>query len=172
MFVIVLGTFTAKAQKSKLGLTAGYSETNMFIKFDGNKESESFSGFFVGINPEFSTKNEKLNISPSVIYSSYKIDGDDERFESLQIPVLLKYYLDTNFNLQAGPQVNYVLEEAEDETNNLSIGLTIGAGYNLTKKLSINLNYHFQISNSYDGEYNDDVFFGLNYLNIGLTFIP
>ncbi|MGY6650010.1 porin family protein [Wenyingzhuangia sp. IMCC45574] len=168
--VAVLGISTAKGQDSKFGITAGYSSITQKFESDGFDISADESGFFIGLFTEI-TSSETLRIQPSLLFSSYSfedIDGEDETFKVLQLPILAKYYLAESVYAAVGPQINYILEESEDDYTNFGINLTVGAGYEISENLSADLTYSFQLNNSYTGS--EDASIKNNFFNIGLAY--
>lgn len=81
---------------------------------------------------------------------------------------MAKYYIvDKKFSVEAGPQLGILLsakvdgEDIKDFTRSVDLGFNIGAGYNFTDNLSINLRYTIGLSPLFDedidseGEYYD-----------------
>ena len=59
---------------------------------------------------------------------------------------MAKYYVSEKFNLQAGPQLDFVVSESEG-LNTFGLGLAIGAGYDISEKFFISTRYAFGLTN-------------------------
>ena len=66
----------------------------------------------------------------------------------MQIPIMAKMYVTEQFNIQAGPQITYTLEEVIDDFTKFNIGLGAGLGYDITEDVFIESRYVFQLNNS------------------------
>ena len=77
-------------------------------------------------------------------------------------------YVSDSFNLMAGPQISYTLEKAEADTRNLSVGVTLGVGYNISQNLNAFTRYTFQINDYYTGT--GDFSLKTNFFNIGVAY--
>ena len=116
--------------------------------------SSSETGFYFGAGYNFAI-NESLSIEPAALIS---IVSD---LTSLYIPVMAQYKLGESFFLQAGPQINYLLEDVEDGA--LGIDIAVGAGYNIDETWYIEARYGFEVSRG--GDFGD--FTNINTLSIG-----
>lgn len=99
-------------EKPRFGVTAGYINTTIKVSGDGMSASVDESGFFVGANADFKL-SDVLHVQPAVLYASV----DEADF--LHIPIMFKYYVAEQFNIQAGPQGSLFLEDTEDTINSL-----------------------------------------------------
>ena len=79
----------------------------------------------------------------------------------IAVPLILRYYFTSSFFVDAGPQVGYIIDRSEEIENDpfeqagnpgagidydhdkFELGLSVGAGYNLTRDLIINGRYFF-----------------------------
>ena len=188
IFVVVLGTFTAKAQESKTSITAGYSTVKLKVKIsasefdESNSESVSGNGFFIGLTREVNI-NSKYSFKPGILYTQLTPEDsdDDDKLEYLQIPLFFNYYPNEKVFLTAGPKIDYLLEEEDvDGYRKISFALGLGIGFELSEKLDLIANYSIQLSDSLGDEYDNDISNGLgtnvnaslkqNFLNIGLAY--
>ncbi|WP_127845583.1 porin family protein [Psychroflexus aestuariivivens] len=79
---------------------------------------------------------------------------------TISIPILAQYYLADKIYVEAGPQFGFIIDREEEVTespvddpsfNNISdfdydkfdLGLSLGAGYELSERLTLNLRYYF-----------------------------
>ncbi|WP_142785671.1 outer membrane beta-barrel protein [Changchengzhania lutea] len=136
---VIFAFGNVNAQGAGFGVKAGYNA----VSFDFGGASVSEGGFFVGLGYEFDL-SESIDLEPSLLYSSVK------DLSSLYIPVMFKYNLSEEFNIQAGPQVNYILEDEFDEAA-FGLDIAVGAGYDITEDFFAEARYGFQVSRDLEG---------------------
>jgi hypothetical protein len=151
---LVGGIFMAQAQEG-FAVKAGLNNVSVSVDLGtfGNV-SDSELGFFVGGGYNFEI-DEQWAIEPSLLLS---IVSD---LTSLYIPVMLKYEVAPSFNIQAGPQINYLLEDVPDGA--LGIDLALGGGYQINDNWFVEARYGFEVMRG--GDYGDAV--SINTLTIG-----
>ena len=125
-------------------VTAGYLNTIDRTSIEGQSENISNSGFYAGLIAEKYISYE-FWIQAELLYAN----AEDTSY--IQIPILAKFYLSDNFNLMAGPQMSYRLEKAAENFTNLNIGLSFGAGYDITENLAGFTRYTLQLNDYYTG---------------------
>ena len=135
------------------GFSAKAGINNVTIDLDGFG-SESELGFFLGGSYTFET-NCPVQIEPSVLVSIV----DD--LTALYIPVMAKYPISDQFNIQAGPQINYLLEDVDEGAFGLDLGL--GAGFNIDENWFVEARYAFELFRDVDG-------FNINTLTAGVGY--
>ena len=153
VFILSL-TFSTYAQE---GFAAKAGINNVTLDVDGFG-SESELGFFLGGSYTFDTGGD-IQIEPSLLVSIV----DD--LTSLYIPVMAKFPLSDQFNLQAGPQINYLLEDGIDD-GKLGVDLAAGAGFNIDDNWFIEARYGFEILRG--GDFGDAV--NVNTLTAGVGY--
>ena len=130
---------------------------NVSLKVDAGEfgsDSDSELGFYVGGGYNFEV-SDQFDIEPSLLFSFV------EELTSLYIPIMAKYKIGDSFNVQAGPQINYLLEDLPD--GEFGLDLAFGAGYQIDDNWFVEARYGFQISRGGDfGEFVD-----LNTLTVG-----
>ena len=104
----VLGvTFSVSAQQG-FAVKAGINNVTAKVDLGSfGDASDSELGFYVGGGYNFEL-SDKIDLEPSALLS---IVSD---LTSLYIPVMFKYEVVESFNVQAGPQVHYLLEDVPD----------------------------------------------------------
>jgi hypothetical protein len=148
----------ANAQKVEFGAKVGFNLANVTGDAVGNSTRFGFNGgFFADIN-----LSEKLVFQPELLYSTqgakYKgEDGYNANIDYLNVPLMLKYYVTEKFNIEAGPQVGFLLSakskdsegsySIKDETKSTDFGLNFGLGYDFTKNIFVNGRYNLGLSN-------------------------
>lgn len=118
--------------------------------------------------------SETFAFQPELLYSgqgakaSYTEEGVDVdetlKMDYLNIPLMFKYYAGGGFNIQAGPQIGFLLSaktkleaggesvdiDVKDELKGLDLGLNLGLGYDLESGIGIDLRYGLGLSNVVD----------------------
>ncbi len=172
----------ASAAQAQIGVRVGIGSTN-FSTEDVQRAFTSLIrphlGAYYGLKA-----TEKLTVEPGLFYSGKGMttvnDKNKEFTESLSyvdIPVLVRYALNEDFNVFAGPQVGFLLarkytEESLKLTNTApvggyEIGGVFGVGYQLTAELNLQASYDFGIApfKYFQADVNNTVF----KLSIGYT---
>lgn len=152
------------AQKTNFGVYAGLISGFAKGKTPSEKTTDSKSGFYAGFFAEISA-GSKFKIQPALNYANIK-DGS-----ALQLPVMVKYYVDPKFNLQFGPQLTFDLEKNSipDYYNSTNFALALGAAYDFTQKLFLEGRYSFQLNNHLKNA-PSGYSVRANYLNLGLGY--
>nr|MBP8157732.1 PorT family protein [Flavobacterium sp.] len=85
----------------------------------------------------------------------------------INIPLMLKYYPESKFFLEAGPQVGFLTsaklkvnvtgygsdtQNIDDAFKSIDFGLNLGAGYNISKHATINARYNLGLTNVGENE--------------------
>ncbi|MBF4518859.1 PorT family protein [Flavobacterium sp. ANB] len=171
------------AQSTKFGVKGGL---NLSTITGGNVEdNKSLVGFHVGGFAEIKIA-EKFAIQPELLYSAQgsKFDGGpffedfDVKVDYLNIPVLAKYYIVEKFSVEAGPQLGILLsaksegEDVKDSFKSVDLGFNVGAGFQFTENLSINLRYTIglsPISDNADIEDEEDYYDSAKNSNLALS---
>lgn len=147
-FVFSLAISTMSFAQEGFAVKAGIN--NVSIKVDAGQfgsASNSELGFFIGGGYNFEA-GEQFDIEPSVLLSIV----DD--LTSIYIPIMAKYEVADSFNIQAGPQINYLLEDLPD--GEFGLDLAVGAGYQFDDNWFVEARYGFEISRGGDfGELTD-----------------
>lgn len=163
LFTIV---FNAQTQ---FGITAGvvYVEGDGYARIQMNGEEQvidrtaSETGFYAGGMVDMSL-SEKFHLQPSVIF------GVSDEGGAMFVPIMLKYYPFSGFNLQAGPQFDYTFEQVPDNFRSFGISAAIGTGYDITQKFFLEAKYSFQLNDYYTG--NLDASATVNNLLVGVGY--
>ncbi len=165
---MVLGLITANAQENlRFGLTAGFVNAGVRLEtplIDGSSDS---SGFYFGAVADFKL-SDQFSLEPKLTYTQFREQGEKSDF--LQLPIMVKFYPinDLGFNVQAGPQITYTLEEVADDFTKLNIGLGAGLGYDFLEDFFVDARYHFQLNNYYTGS--ADITSKINFFTVGVGY--
>lgn len=141
--VALLGLGNVNAQQPTYGVTAGFH--NLSIKASGNGLSVSSDGqgYFVGFFADFNV-SENFNIQPEVHFASAYQDG--ESANEIIVPIMAKYFVSEKFNVQAGPQIDFITEES-DGLNKFGVGIAFGAGFDFTENIFVATRYSLGLNN-------------------------
>lgn len=156
-YLIIILFYVTTTLNAQEGFSAKAGLNNVSISLDVDEfgsVSTSNLGFFLGggYNLEL---NETFDLEPSVLLSFVN------ELTSLYIPIMAKYKITETFNIQAGPQINYLLEDVPDGA--LGVDLAFGGGYNFTENWFIEARYGFEVMRG--GDYGETV--NINTLTIG-----
>lgn len=148
--LLVFALTSVYAQEG-LGLKAGFNS----VAYDAGAVTITETGYYFGAGHQIEL-SEKFDIEPTVLYSAVN------KLSSVYVPILLKYNISEDFSIQAGPQVNYIVEKGFSQ-GALGIDIALGAGYTILKDLCIEARYGLQVSRDFDGA-------DINTLTIGLGY--
>ncbi|WP_350291326.1 outer membrane beta-barrel protein [uncultured Croceitalea sp.] len=158
LFSLVISTISF-AQEG-FAVKAGVNNVSISVDVDDDffgDTSDSELGFFVGAGYNF-VVCETVDIEPSVLLSFV----DD--LTSLYIPIMAKYKVSEDFNIQAGPQINYLLEDLPD--GEFGLDIAFGGGYQIDANWSVEARYGFQVARG--GNFGD--FVNINTLTAGVGY--
>lgn len=167
----------------KVGLNT--STSNIAIDLSELENTKLKTGILIGILTEFSLL-EKFAVQPELLFSSqgYEVnysspfEGDgssntenvantiiNTKYDYINLPIMLKFSPLGNFNIQAGPQVGFLISaiqttsieiiksgETTSETkdkeglNRFDYGVNFGLGYELDLGLFVDLRYNLGLS--------------------------
>ena len=138
----------SSTKETSYGFTGGFHATNIKVL----RKSQSYivedsEGFFIGLFAEFPL-SEKFSIQPELHFSSVAIY--EYPFESLILPVFLKYYVTEKFNVMSGLQFDYVTNKDFKIYTRSGLGLSIGLGVDITDSILISSRYSFGITDRID----------------------
>ncbi|MBT8302382.1 MAG: porin family protein [Maribacter sp.] len=150
---LALVGLAVNAQEGFFG-KVGLSNVTAKVDFLGASVSDSEMGFFAGVGYNFEVSDE-FEVEPSVLFSFV------QDLNSLYIPIMAKYKVADAFSIQAGPQINYLLEDVPQ--GEFGLDLAFGVGYNFTEQFFADARYAFEVSRDIEG-------FSLNTLQIGVGY--
>jgi hypothetical protein len=158
IFIILMIAITnfSNAQHFQLGLKAGANVSNFTGgDFDAVKK-KAMIGIHAGAY--LRVKFSKLALQPEVIISTQgaKIDSVSGSYDwkttYVNVPVMLQYYVNGGFYVEAGPQVgfatnqNFASSTIEDFANNLDLSAAVGLGIRGKSGLGVGARYTAGIS--------------------------
>lgn len=163
ILIALVGSPVVLAQEVEFGAKAGVNFANIV---GDDADGDMRTAFHLGLVAEISFA-EQFYFGPEILYSSqgskeeFTMEGFDFEIETkldyIQIPLMVKYYITEEFNVEAGPQIGFLVNsEAEmgDETEDLSdytsgfeYGLNFGVGYKLYNGLFFQGRYNLGLAN-------------------------
>ena len=153
-----------EAQQTKFGANAGMLTGFAKAKTPLGTESDSSTGFYAGFFAEISA-GTNFKVQPGVNYANI------ENSSAIQVPIMIKYYVDPKFNLQFGPQFLFDLEDnvLPEYYNSTNFALALGGAYEFTPKLFLEARYSLQLNNHLKNAPSGYTL-KANYLNLGLGY--
>jgi outer membrane scaffolding protein for murein synthesis (MipA/OmpV family) len=147
----------ANAQETKFGIKAGLNIANV-TNVEGAKSKIGFAaGGFADVK-----LSEKFHVQPELLFSTqgakFESFGTTGSFNLnyINIPVMAKYYVVEGFNLQAGPQIGFLMSaksefggeslDVKENLKTLDFGLNFGAGYDINENIMIDVRYNLGLS--------------------------
>ncbi len=152
-----------------LGITAGanYSSMSKYDPVDlGLKGGIGFQGGLV-IAARFGKRTNGsdpgtgifgIQLEPSYVQHSIGTNGDNIKLSYLEVPILLKFYVTPNFNIEVGPNICGSLSSSPDyieegntriavgELKGFDLKVTAGVSYELKNGLYASLRYNLGTS--------------------------
>jgi len=184
--ILLVGFTNVNAQdKVAFGLKGGMNFTTITgTDYEGLK-----TAFHVGLATEIMI-SDSFSVQPELLYSSQGSRYDDTWegggfFEQetvdidvnyVSLPIMAKFYPAGGFNIEAGPQIGFLLsgdldwtynedgdissgsEDLKDHLKGIDFGLNLGLGYKFTNGLNFGARYTFDltdINDSNDVEFNE-----------------
>lgn len=157
IILALIATFAINQMHAQEGFTAkaGLNIVSIKVDFGGfGSASNSETGFYAGAGYNFAI-NEKFSLEPAALVS---IVSD---LTSIYVPIMVQYNILDGFYAQAGPQINYLLEDIPDGA--LGVDVAVGAGYNFNQNWYVEAKYGFEFARG--GDFGD--FTSINTLSIG-----
>ncbi len=157
---ILLFSIISVGQEIKFGAKIGINNSNVSSSYAGYS---SIMGLQIGGYASYNI-SDKFVLQPELLYSMQGASSPLAKLtlNYLNIPVMGKYYIADKFNLEAGPQIGFLLSTDTAATpsqyststppskNSVDFGINFGAGYDVNDKISIGLRYTKGLSNIYN----------------------
>lgn len=143
--LLLTGTTVTAQEHVFFGAKGGISFTGM--SSDGFQDTEMRRGYQVGVLAEIPF-TLRFSVQPELLYATQGTEAEiamlgsgpvlvEYQLDYIQVPVLAKYYLLYNLSLEAGPSVNFLIDEELFGTSNpqnnsvqtFEFGGAVGASY-------------------------------------------
>ncbi len=172
LFLLIGATPYADGQVA-FGPKAGVNLTNLKVT-DPEGSYNTRTGYHAGVF--LRGKFSKIAIQPEVLFFTQSTEAREtllgsykDNFTYLSIPLMLKFYLISGLNLQAGPQFGFLLDgerkydtrigqgssDLKDYYKNSDVSVSLGGGWDLPFGLSVDVRYNIgvqDINNWADGD--------------------
>lgn len=153
------------------GIRLGMNIANQKAEIDGNSDTGDSKIGFLGGFYLTADVSEKFAVQPELMFSgmgSQDKDADIQiPFNYLSIPVLLRYNITENFNLQAGPQIGFLLSakatyggnsvDIKDSFKGTDFGAAFGFGTDFGK-FNAGARYYIGLANVAEDASSGDTF--------------
>jgi hypothetical protein len=157
VLVLLLSAGQSKAQIS-LGLKGGLNVSNLNGLSIPDVETNALVGFHVGAFLPINL-GRNFALQPELVYSTQgaKLEGaldEDYKLNYFNVPVMLRFYTNGGFFLEAGPQLGFQVgdvslddDDYEDELNNSDFSICGGLGFmGKSQKFGIGARYNVGVS--------------------------
>ncbi len=155
MACVVLLTFAASAQDIKLGFKGGLTMAKINTSVSGaSKTTEDRVTFHAGF---FATimASKKFGIQPELLYSGQGgvASTAELNLGYLNIPLMFRYSIVPWLNIQAGPQLSFLLSASDgavdiwSQFKTIDFGGAIGVGLDLPYRFNASFRYIYGFSN-------------------------
>lgn len=164
--LVLFGGTMAFSQEIDLGIKAGANFSTITDASGLDNKTGFQAGVFAGL--KFS---DNVGIQADLLYSQQgaKFDLGDFDLTYVNIPVVLKFYVAQGFNLQAGPQFGFIVDdkirtvigdiEGQIDAEKTDVSGIVGAGYDFPFGIRLDARYNFGLTDVVkDGNGKNSVF--------------
>lgn len=145
--IALLSIANVSAQDIQFGVKGGLNFAT--VSGDNTSGIEPVTSFNFGILAEIPI-SQKFSLQPELLHSGQGYHFDDKTVELnyLNLPLMGKYYLTKGLNIEAGPQLGYLLsiKNAQNPYNTIDFGANFGIGYKFDNGLNLGARYNLGIS--------------------------
>lgn len=156
----MIGTAGLYAQDVTFGAKAGLNLSNA----GGDAEdTDMLTAFYVGGFADIAL-SDQFSVQPELLYSAQGFKQDfagnevETKLNYLNIPIMAKYYVTEELNVQAGPQVGILLSaeaadiDVKDATNGVDFGINFGLGYEMESGLRVDARFNLGLGDTTDDD--------------------
>jgi hypothetical protein len=140
----------------KLGFKSGLNVSN-FMSSDIEEDMAFRTSIHIGFLAEVII-SDKASFQPELLYSGQGYVGEEtkKKFNYINVPLLLKYYVADNISIEAGPQVGFLINSIErgnngntdfEDQNVVDFGVNIGLGYEFPSGIFFQGRYNLGLTN-------------------------
>lgn len=133
------------AHAQSFGIKGGFNFAN--LSGDSANDFNVLTSFHVGGLYEVRLL-DYLSVQPELLYSvqGAKVQDEEIKLNYFTVPVMLKIYLNGNFNIQAGPQLGMLLSESDNfapyKSETFDFGFAGGLEFFITEGLFAQARYY------------------------------
>ncbi|MCF6350354.1 MAG: PorT family protein [Flavobacteriaceae bacterium] len=167
LLILVLFLSISISAQTYFGFKVGAN----FANFSGDVENNGIKpSFHVGGVVEVQI-NDFFSVQPEVLFSMQGYQDKDDallkyNYHYVNVPIMVKYFVNENFSIDAGPQVGMLLAakistgteeltDVKDLSNTFDYGVNLGGSYEMDNGMNINIRYNYGLANVFDNESND-----------------
>ena len=150
----------------KLGFKSGLNVSN-FMSSDIEEDMAFRTSIHIGFLAEVII-SDKASFQPELLYSGQGYVGEDtkKKFNYINVPLLLKYYVAENISIEAGPQVGFLINSIErgndgntdfEDQNIVDFGVNLGLGYEFPSGIFFQGRYNLGLTNINGSDNSDTI---------------
>ncbi len=156
--IILISSYHINAQ-TYFGFKVGANATNFYGDIENNNIKLSFHA---GVVAEIQL-SDAFSVQPELLFSAQGYQNKEDKYlkyhyNYLNLPIMVKYFINNNITLDFGPQIGYLLsaetsdglyifENIKENSNSFDYGINLGASYEFDDGLNINVRYNYSLSN-------------------------
>lgn len=158
LLVVLIGcSVTSAFSQVIVGIKGGLNLAKVHVEAtvpgfgSGSSSSDNLTSFHAGLYLR-APLGSTVSIQPELIYSVQggSSSGSDLKLDYLNVPIMLVYHANQQFNLQVGPQLGFILSTNSGSTsdfNSMDFGLGFGAGFDFGSGTNLGFRYVLGLSN-------------------------
>ena len=175
LVLLVCSSIITSAQSSKReeGIKIGIKAGINFSNFNGDVPDNNLmrNGLHFGVLSEIIV-SDKFSFQPELLYSAQGFKDDTpglsskNRYDYINIPLMVKYYAYNNLSVEFGPQVGFLINADNrsnagnadiPDQNIVDFGMNLGLGYELPNGIFFQGRYNLGITNVNGASNNDQI---------------
>ncbi|SFZ89597.1 Opacity protein [Flaviramulus basaltis] len=164
--LITISTVSAQSWSDNFQIGAKGGINFATVTGDDFDSPDARTSFYAGLLAEIPV-SERFSIQPEVFYSGQGFDITDEpdefdaeyQVDYINVPLILKFYILDGFNIHAGPQFGFKINEEldfdpnndggdtdTDQIKDFDLGLSAGLGYKIGENFFVEARYTYGFS--------------------------
>jgi hypothetical protein len=160
LFFLLIISVSCYAQKFKIGIKGGGNLSNLGTE-NAVVDKQTRAGYHIGFSGSYDLAT--FGIQPELLYSTQggeiSLPGltYEEQYDYLSIPITLKFYIGSGFNVHFGPYFAILMKATQRETSgtdetvnnidefisNTDYGFFSGVGYDLNESFNFEARYSY-----------------------------
>lgn len=166
LLIVCITTFSF-SQTTTYGVRFGTNISNMDYTDTPINSNPHRNGFVFGVFADYGI-TDNLSVMPELQYSPEGANLEFFKTDYLNLPIILKYTVFSNFSIGAGPQVGLKVHKENDGFKNFVFTGVGFAQYMITDEFGLDFRYLYGISNVFDEELNVEAKTGV--MQFGLSY--
>ncbi len=164
----------------KLGFKSGLNVSN-FMSSDIEEDMAFRTSIHIGFLAEVII-SDKASFQPELLYSGQGYVGEEtkKKFNYINVPLLLKYYVADNISIEAGPQVGFLINSIErgnngntdfEDQNIVDFGVNLGLGYEFPSGIFFQGRYNLGLTNINGSDNSDKLSYSNSVFQISVGYM-